>query len=111
MRTDLIAPAPAASRQGERPSAGRPARRVRVALLAVAVAVAFADSAIVVLALPELLGELNASIEGVAWVVTAFNLAVAIAALALLPGMGRRDPARLTRWGLVIFLVASGSCA
>ena len=86
-------------------------QRVRALLLAVAVAVAFADSAIVVLALPELLGEFHASIQGVAWVVTAFNLAVVVAALALLPRAGRRDAARVTRLGLLIFLVASGACA
>jgi MFS family permease len=79
--------------------------------LAVAVAVAFADSAIVVLALPELIGQFDASIQGVAWVVTSFNLAAAVAALALLPRLRGRDPARLTRWGLVIFLAASAACA
>ncbi len=96
------------------PMAAAPAaapQRVRALLLAVAVAVAFADSAIVVLALPELLGEFHASIQGVAWVVTAFNLAVVVAALALLPRAGRRDAARVTRLGLLIFLVASGACA
>ena len=86
-------------------------RRLRAALLAVAVGVAFADSAIVVLALPELLGRFNASVEGVAWVVTGFNLAVAVAALALLPSIRRRDPARVTRLGLVVFLAASAACA
>jgi len=105
---DVIAPAPPAAALD--PADAR-LRRLRVAALAVGVAVAFADSAIVVLALPELLGEFDASIQGVAWVVTAFNLAVAVAALALLPRMGRHDAARLTRVGLAIFLVASGACA
>jgi predicted MFS family arabinose efflux permease len=53
------------------------------AALAVAVATAFADSSIVVLALPDLLSEFDASIPGVAWTVTAYNLAVAVVALAL----------------------------
>ena len=38
-------------------------------LVAAAVAIAFADSSIVVLALPQLYGQLHTSIQGVAWVV------------------------------------------
>lgn len=41
-------------------------RSVRVALLGSAVAIAFADSSIVVLALPELLGRFDSSIVEVA---------------------------------------------
>jgi len=55
--------------------------------LTAAVAVAFADSSIVVLALPELYARFNTTIEGVSWVVTAYNLAVAVTALALVAGM------------------------
>jgi len=43
----------------------------------VAVGVAFADSSIVVLGLPELYARFHTSIEGVSWVVTAYNAAVA----------------------------------
>ena len=56
----------------------------RSAALTAAVAVAFADSSIVVLALPELYGRFNTTIEGVSWVVTAYNAAVAVIALLLL---------------------------
>jgi predicted MFS family arabinose efflux permease len=83
---------------------------LRALALLAAVAIAFADSSIVVLALPELLGEFRTSIEGVAWVVTAFNLMVAAAALALGGSLGRRAGG-LTRPGLAIFLVASCACA
>jgi predicted MFS family arabinose efflux permease len=86
-------------------------RSVRVALLGSAVAVAFADSSIVVLALPELLGRFDSSIVGIAWVVTSYNVAVLGAALALL-GVGRRiDPRRLTLVGLLVFGSASIGCA
>ena len=56
----------------------------RSAALTAAVAVAFADSSIVVLALPELYGRFDTTIEGVSWVVTAYNAAVAVTALLLL---------------------------
>ena len=49
--------------------------------VAIAVALAFADSSIVVLALPDLYGELDASIEGIAWVITAYNVVVAACSL------------------------------
>src|SRR6187431_1261943 len=58
--------------------------RLASLFVAAAVAIAFADSSIVVLALPQLYGELHTSIEGVAWVVTAYNAAVAVAAFALI---------------------------
>jgi MFS family permease len=80
-------------------------------LVAAAVAIAFADSSIVVLALPQLYGELHASITGVAWVVTAYNAAVALAALALVLFVHRLDAARVLAVGLVVFLVASVACS
>ena len=79
--------------------------------LAVAVATAFADSSIVVLALPELLSEFDASISGVAWTVTAYNLAVAVVALALARPLRRFGAALVTRAGLVLFVAASAVCA
>ncbi|MEZ0285138.1 MAG: MFS transporter [Thermoleophilia bacterium] len=85
--------------------------RVRAGLLALAVAVAFADSSIVVLALPQLLGDFGTTIESVSWVVTSYNVAVAVLALALIPFVRRLDAARLTRWGLVVFCAACVGCA
>jgi len=79
--------------------------------LVAAVAVAFADSSIVVLALPELYGRFNTSIEGISWVVTAYNLAVAVTALALLFFVHRLRSAVLLGAGLVLFLAASIACA
>ncbi len=85
--------------------------RLRGALIAVAVAVALADSSIVVLALPELYGAFDTSIEGVAWVITSYNLVVAVGAFVLVPVTGRRDARRLAAAGLALFLAASIACA
>ena len=68
---------------------------MRRAAVAAAVAIAFADSSIVVLALPELYGRFHASIVGVSWVITAYNAAVAVMALALLLFAHRMDAGRL----------------
>jgi MFS family permease len=79
--------------------------------VAAAVAIAFADSSIVVLALPELYGHFHTTIEGVSWVVTAYNLAVAVTALALLFVVHRVSTRTLLAVGLGIFLAASIACA
>jgi len=76
--------------------------------LVAAVAIAFADSAIVVLAIPDLLRQYDVSINAVAWVVTGYNLAVAAGALAF---RKRFDPARLALFGGVAFVAASLACA
>jgi predicted MFS family arabinose efflux permease len=75
------------------------------------VAVAFADSAIVVLALPDLYSAFDTSIVGVSWVITAYNLVVAVGAFALIPLIGRIDAGNLSRAGLVLFCAASVGCA
>jgi MFS family permease len=79
--------------------------------LAAAVAVAFADSSIVVLALPELYGRFDTTIEGVSWVVTAYNAAVAVTAIVLLLFVHRVSSSVLLGAGLGIFLAASIACA
>ncbi len=81
------------------------------AAVAAAVAIAFADSSIVVLALPQLLDELNTSITPVSWVITAYNLVVAVVALALGSRLGRASARRVGLAGLVVFLAASLGCA
>jgi predicted MFS family arabinose efflux permease len=86
-------------------------RRLLTAAVAVGVAVAFADSSIVVLALPDLYGAFNTSIVGVSWVITAYNLVVALCAFALVPLVNRIDVAWLTRGGLLLFCAASIGCA
>jgi predicted MFS family arabinose efflux permease len=79
--------------------------------VAAAVAIAFADSSIVVLALPELYGRFHTTIEGVSWVVTAYNLAVAVTALVLVFLVHRFRAAVVLGAGLSVFLVASIACA
>ena len=86
-------------------------RRGLSAPLAAAVAIAFADSSIVVLALPELYGRFDTTIEGVSWVVTAYNLAVAATALALVFLVHRVSTRTLLGVGLGVFLAASIACA
>jgi MFS family permease len=77
--------------------------------LAAAVAIAFSDSSIVVLALPELYVHFRTTIVGVSWVITAYNLVVAIAAFALIPIAGR-FPRTEAAAGLALFLGASLGC-
>jgi MFS family permease len=79
--------------------------------LAVAIAVAFADSSIVVLALPELYVEFDTTIPRLSWVVTAYNLAVAVAIVPLVPLARRVRPGALALVGLVLFFAASIGCA
>src|SRR4051794_17151659 len=50
-------------------------------LLALAVGLVLADSSVVTLALPEILREFDASVGAVAWVLIAFNVALAAAAV------------------------------
>src|SRR3954467_7854031 len=93
---------------------GRPAgprrRRLTIAVVA-AVAVAFADSSIVVLALPSIYGAFDTSIVGVSWVITSYNLVVALAAFALVPVVKRVEIGRISRVGLALFLAGSIGCA
>jgi hypothetical protein len=81
------------------------------AFVAAIVAVAFADSSIVVLALPQLYTRFETSITGVAWVVTSYNAAVAVAALALVFVVHRFRPRLVFASGLVLFIAATVACA
>lgn len=79
-------------------------------MLAGAVGLALADASIVVLALPPILSELDASVEGAAAVIGAYTLALAIGipfARALLRRVGA---ARAGAAGLSLFAVASLGC-
>ncbi len=86
-------------------------RRLLAVAVAAAVAVAFADSSIVVLALPELYSRFDTSIVGVSWVITSYNLVVAVCALVLIRAVARVDVANLSRLGLALFCVGSVGCA
>jgi predicted MFS family arabinose efflux permease len=84
-----------------------PSRRTA---LAVAVGLVLADSSVVVLALPEIYRELDVSVTAVAWVLIAFNLALALIAVPAALAARALGPARLTVAGLVLFAAASLAC-
>jgi MFS family permease len=79
--------------------------------VAASVAVAFADSSIVVLALPDLYGAFDTTIVGVSWVITSYNLVVAVAAAAIAVVSRRLDPRRWALIGLLLFTGGSVGCA
>jgi MFS family permease len=81
----------------------------RSALLALGVGLALADSSIVTLALPDILGEFDVAITSVAWVLTSFNLV--LAALAVPAAyVGRRRPREAFVGGTLVFAAASLAC-
>ncbi len=74
------------------------------------VGLVLADSSVVVLALPDIYRELDVSVAAVTWVLIAFNLVLALAAVPAAHLAGRFGPARLTAVGLVVFAAASLVC-
>ena len=76
-----------------------------------AVALAFADASVVALALPSMYAEFDTTIVGVSWVITSYNLVVAVVALMVVAFARRLDPRRLAQGGLVLFTGASVGCA
>ena len=85
--------------------------RPRSVLLAVAAGLALADASIVTLALPELLVDLDTSVEGVAAVIGVYTV---VLAAALLPAerVARRVGApRVGATGFLVFAIASIACA
>jgi hypothetical protein len=82
-----------------------------VAVVAAVVGIAFADSSIVVLALPQLYGRFDTTITGVSWVLTAYNVAVAITAIALVLFVHRLRASFVLATGILVFLGASIACA
>ena len=81
----------------------------RTALLAVGVGLALADSSIVTLALPKILGEFDVAITSVAWVLTSFNLVLAVVAVPA-AYVSRRRPREAFVAGVLVFAAASLAC-
>jgi len=79
-------------------------------LLGLSVGLVLADSSVVTIALPEILARYDVEIATLAWALTSYNLALALAALpaALL---ARRSPTRVFGVGVVLFAAASLVCA
>ncbi len=85
--------------------------RLSVAALGVAVGLVLSDSSIVILALPSILDRFQVPIDHVAWVLTLFNLVLAVVALPA-AHLARRWPARaVCTVGLIVFASASLACA
>lgn len=78
-------------------------RKAPALLLALAVGLAFADTAIVMLGLPEIYSQFGGSVIEVSLVATSYNLVVAVAAFALLPLVRRVRPAPVAAGGLALF--------
>jgi MFS family permease len=85
--------------------------RFRQRLVFVAVAVAFADSSIVVLAVPEIIAEFDVDVSTASWVITAYNVAVVAAGALLIPAVSRIRTARLAAFAFAGFAFASAGCA
>jgi predicted MFS family arabinose efflux permease len=82
-----------------------------VAVVAAVVGLAFADSSVVVLALPQLYGRFDTTITGVSWVLTAYNVTVALTAIALVLFVHRLRASVVLATGILLFLAASIACA
>ena len=102
-------PTPRGSR-ARTPARHLSARKWQNGTVRLAVALAFADASIVVLALPEIVTRLHTSISHVPWVITAYNLALIITAVAVIPFARRLDSRRALIAGLALFGLASIGC-
>lgn len=87
-----------------------PRTRLVELCLAVTVGVVLADSSIVTLALPSILREYDATVFGVSWVLTSFNL---VLALLVIPAarIGKVRPRFGWGLGVAVFVAASVACA
>jgi predicted MFS family arabinose efflux permease len=64
-----------------------------------------------VLALPDLYGEYDTTLVGVSWVITSYNVVVALTALALVPFARRLRPRPTGIVGVALFAGGSAGCA
>src|SRR4051812_40147639 len=87
----------------------RPTEGTAVAL-AVAVGLVLADGSVVILALPEIYRDFDVSVSAVTWVLIAFNIVLAAAAVPGALVARRIGPARATAAGLTVFAGGSLAC-
>jgi MFS family permease len=80
-------------------------------LLAVTVALVLADSAVVTLALPDILRHLDATVGQVAWVLIAFNLVLGLGAVPAAMVFTRAQPRVFSAVGIAVFATSSAWCA
>jgi MFS family permease len=95
----------------DQPASPPTARTGVIAALSLVVAVVLGDSGVVTLALPEILRDLGAEVGEVAWVLIAFNLVLALAAVPAARVCVRGDPVAATAGGLLVFAAATAVCA
>lgn len=81
----------------------------RPTLLCLGVGLALADSSIVTLALPSILGRFDVAIATVAWVLTSFNLVLLVVAVPA-AYVARRRPNQAFRLGALVFGASSLAC-
>ena len=86
-------------------------RRAVVPLLALTVGFVLADSAVVTLALPDILQHLGGTVAQVAWVLIAFNLVLMLTVVPAAWLSSRRRPAPFCATGIAVFAGASAACA
>jgi MFS family permease len=85
--------------------------RRTVVALGLVVGLVLADSSVVILALPDILDHFNVSIDHVAWVLTLFNLVLAVVAVPAAYVSRRFAPGAVCSAGLLLFAAASLGCA
>jgi MFS family permease len=78
-------------------------------LLGLAIGLALADSSVVTLALPDVLADFDVGITTVAWVLTSYNLVLALLAVPA-AYVARRRPRAAFAVGVVVFAGASLAC-
>jgi len=83
--------------------------RRRRALIGLGIGLALADSSVVTLALPDILREFDVEIPQVAWVLTSYNLVLAVAAVPAAYA-ARRRPVPAFAIGTLVFAAASLAC-
>ena len=84
--------------------------RTRKALVGLGIGLALADSSVVTLALPDILRQFDVEIPTVAWVLTSYNLWLALAAVPAAYAARRRPVPAFTA-GTLVFAAASLACA
>ena len=82
----------------------------RDGLVRLAVMAAFADVAIVVLAMPDLIDQLDTSVSTVSWVIAGYSLVLVLTALLVAACSSRLEPRSLLVSGLALFGIASLGC-
>ena len=84
---------------------------LRTALLALAAGLVLADASVVTLALPQLLTDLDTSVEGVAAVIGVYTVVLAIVLVPLERAAARYGPHVVGAGGFALFALASLACA